>query len=190
MMLQTTTRGWRIKVWGARLEHEHLDSNAHRYTSVHILVIKSCVVISFCSQRWDWPVRFTVLLTRGALSLRNVCCAQCDAVSEVTVHYLKEITLFSVKPTVRVWPTRSCLSSGSSHFLWLGVIAVEADADLQFRGSGLDCALPSRDSSSPEKPGPPSCEPVCAWWRTQRFPPAETKLQAPVWNDRKMQDID
>lgn len=61
------------------------------------------------------------------------------------------------------------------------VRAVEADADLRSLGSEQDCVLPSRDSSFPEKPALPYDEPACVWWRIQRFPPAETKPRAPVW---------
>lgn len=65
------------------------------------------------------------------------------------------------------------------------VRAVEADADLWSLGSEQDCVLPSRDSSFPEQPAPPYDEPACVWWRIQRFPPAETKPRAPVWERNK-----
>lgn len=66
-----------------------------------------------------------------------------------------------------------------------GVRVVVADADLPSLGSGQDCVLPSRDSSFPERPGLPYGEPACVWWKIQRFPPAETKPRAPVWERNK-----
>lgn len=72
----------------------------------------------------------------------------------------------------------------SRSFIWILVLWVRgggADADLLSPGSEPGCVLPSRDSSSPEKPARPYGEPACEWWRNQRFPPAETEPPAPAW---------
>lgn len=143
-----------------------------------------------CSNQWE------VFLPVSSADSKKYQLTTCDALTGGTVGVFWEVSFLlksKLSKQVQVPNSGTVPSKKLPIYLYLlspscgpPVIVVEADADLLSLDSELDCVLPLRDSNFPEKPEQPSGEPVCVWWRIQRFLLVETKLQAPVWETNKV----